>query len=480
MSATLKIGRRYRLNRQLRRDILGAHDQPIPAGTYCDLVTIGPRVGEGTVLIPWHVDGVLSKTPIMVDTSHLDAVIGRPYVKGLDPERANFGGKVGPAGSAPAPSLASVPAPDPTNPAAVLDALRSLLGSTTAPAPVATVDRDAVREIASEVMDPVADAVDTLRADIAPMLDVVRRMHSDPTVRPRVTLAAAASGNPILDTLTRYYRAGSEAPANVVLAAPPSIGKTFAVRELGKTYDLFLEHGCTDDIDEVATLLGSPVPDGKGGFVIVDGVLTQAVRAASSGQTVLLLLDEVFRLGERAQEWLLSFLTGVKASTGRVYRLRTRRADASGTLEVIECPTANLHLVAATNLGARTPVEAFWSRWEVVRFGFDATTVAGVAQSIAASYGIADANRMGQVYAQAVSLSRKGVAEGALRYPLDLRALERACQLAGDATVSAVAKHLTARIGDLCAHWGVDSGETDPTSKLAVDAIVAVFAKEVR
>jgi len=330
-----------------------------------------------------------------------------------------------------------------------LEALRQALQ------PKATVDEDAVRAIVEDAIEP------------------LRQLLQSPAAakgRARLAVAQASSTNAIMAALQSRYVVGEEAPANALLVAPPSLGKSFTIREFGKQYDLYLEHGCTDDLDEVATLLGGPVADGSG-FIMADGVLTQAVRAASQGQTVLLLLDEVLRMGDRPQEWLLSFLTGVKTPTGRVYRLRTRRVE-NGALEVIECPTQNLHVVAAGNLGARHPQEAFWSRWDVVRFAFDKATVTSVATAVAQSYGVDAPDMVGQRFAESVDASRRFVAANALRYPLDIRTLERACQLAPSNSSTDVLSYIAGRVADTCAHWSIDLGDMDQSGNYAIEAIV--------
>lgn len=299
-----------------------------------------------------------------------------------------------------------------------------------------------------------------------------------PQTRARLSIAASSpTENPILNKLAAYYTPGQESPANVLLTSPPSLGKSFATRQLGQGYDKYMEHGCSDDIDEVATLLGGPVPDGKGGFLMVDGVLTEAVRSASAGSTVLLLLDEVLRLSPRAQEWLLTFLTGVKTPTGRIYRLRTRRAMENGNLEVIECETRNLHIVGATNLGLTAPVEAFWSRWETVRVDFSPALAQSTAAAILAAYGIEDkGGRLARVFSDVVAESRKLTAEGRLRFPVDFRLLERATQLAPDGNRKAVADWMAARLQDNTANWNVDTGDVDPDSTASIVPLVTKLA----
>lgn len=362
-------------------------------------------------------------------------------------------------------------------------------GATTGDVQSAPVAKAAHAKAATSQQPDVADALETLRQALQPKATVdedavraiVEEMLQAPaakTLRARHAVAQSASNSPIMAALQARYTPAQEAPANLLLAAPPSLGKSYAVRQFGALYDLYLEHGCTDDLDEVATLLGGPVPDGQGGFLVVDGVLTQAVRAASQGQTVLLLLDEVLRLGDRPQEWLLSFLTGVKTPAGRVYRLRTRRAD-SGNLEVIECPTTHLHIVAAANLGPRHPQDAFWSRWDVVRFGFDQATVEGIAMTVAESYGISDADLVAKRFTAAVVVSRAEVSANTLRFSLDIRTLERACQLAADDTAEAVLRYAATRVADTCAHWSIDLGETDPSSLAACSTISNILTGSI-
>lgn len=382
----------------------------------------------------------------VVPVKHFVTQRGAPRLAG-EPRPGATGDVQPSAPAAPKVAKAATSQPD------VADALETLRQALQ---PQATVDEDAVRAIVEEMLQ-------TPKAQQA---------------RTRKAVAQSVGSNPIMAALNARYTPAQEAPANLLLAAPPSLGKSYAVRQFGMLYDLYLEHGCTDDLDEVATLLGGPVPDGTGGFLVVDGVLTQAVRAASQGQTVLLLLDEVLRLGDRPQEWLLSFLTGVKTPAGRVYRLRTRRAQG-GALEVIECPTSHLHIVAAANLGPRHPQDAFWSRWDVVRFGFNPATVEGIAQTVAESYGVQDAPLVAQRFTAAVVASRASVSANDLRYPLDVRALERACQLAPTPDALAVLAYLAFRVEDLCAHWSIDLGETDPSSLPACTAIANILTGSI-
>ena len=346
--------------------------------------------------------------------------------------------------------------------AAALDAIRKLVGG------AATVDEDTVRRAVKEQLDPFREAMQ-------PVMDILASLKSDPLAKAKIVTAVASSKNPVVDLLSQYYTVGHDAVANVCLAAPPSIGKTFAYRQLGKAYDVYLEHGCTADSEEINTMLGSTAPDGKGGFVVFDGVLTQAVRTASTGKNVLLLFDEVLRLSEQGQVWLLSFLTGVETPDGRKYRLRTRRVMADGTLEVIECDAKHLHLGAAVNLGARTPNDAFWSRWKHERLAFDEATVKATARSFADNFGVTDAGELAEKFTAALIVSRQGVADGSLKYSLDFRSLQNALSMVtrrvASPTAAAVCTTLAASVEAQCAHWGIDSGETDPASSTSVSLV---------
>lgn len=476
-----------------------AFELDVEAGTYADV-----RSGGGTGLLDvtlYIPDGKGGTRTLYADScTHVrfESVRGKPFIPGVDGRRKDRTGSgtapvavpsgLGGVAVGPSRSAATASEPDVT---AALDALREALTAKSG-----GIDEDAVRELVEESVtaalvpmrgtleshdtrisavavgvDEVADEVRTVQSTLTTLAAALAVATPAVKSRVRTALAASSDPNPIVDALSHFYTVGEDAPANVLLCSPPSLGKSYGVRTFATAYDVYLEHGCSDDMDEIATLLGSPMPDDKGGFVTVDGVLTQAVRSASQGKNVLLLLDEVLRLAPRAQEWLLSFLTGVKRPDGtRCYRLRTRRVGADHALEVIECDAARLHIVGATNLGMIQPVEAFWSRWETVRLDFTPATVQSVASAILAAHGIPDAGDvLAKAWAHIVTESRKSVAEGKLRFPVDMRMLERAAQYATVPTVQAVGAWAAQRMADNVAHWNADLGDTDPQSVAVCD-----------
>jgi|13_taG_2_1085334.scaffolds.fasta_scaffold17787_1 hypothetical protein len=289
---------------------------------------------------------------------------------------------------------------------------------------------------------------------------------------------AAAGGNKIVNEIIRFYEPSKDNETKLLLLSPPSFGKSYAVRLCSKAYDHFIEHGCSPAIDEIDTLLGSPTPDGKGGFEIVDGKLAEAVRKAGNGETVLFFFDEALRLSEAVQAWLLTFLTGVKTADGLQYQLTTRKPEG-GALEVIKCAAKNLHFICGANLTATKPVSAFWSRFRKKRIAFDLETAESIAASILSGFEVSEdknARRFASNFALAMSLSRALIKEGAAAEALDFRCLEDAlrgaekCETRTD--LQSVIRDLQAIVLDHCPLWDLDLGETDKESAEAhVDVI---------
>lgn len=419
----------------------------------------------------WRGDSIVQRLP------------GKPYLPGIDPPRGMRRGTGTDRDATP-----SILPPPPTTPEEEVPPVTTV--TTTGTIPMDPKDLAALLSrltgtpvsASSMVVLPTGDPSGESGTTAAAYADVTVEpvSGSDEAVAPvteeastkRTRQSRAKKRGAIEDILSKYYTPDTEPHANVLLASPPSFGKSYAIRKVGQSYDVFLEHGCSDDMDEINTLLGSPVPDGKGGFVMVDGVLTEAVRHAAAGRTVLLLLDEVLRLSSRAQEWLLTFLTGVKNRDGtRKYRLRTRRAMPDGTLEVVECPAKRFHVVAATNLSILSPIEAFWSRWETVRIEFSVQLVAETAESILRAAGFkADTGtrRFSKLFARLMKDSRSAVADGTIRFPVDLRMLERAAHRTDSRDIKATAQLLAESISGNVANWNPDTGNIAAESEAAV------------
>ena len=289
-------------------------------------------------------------------------------------------------------------------------------------------------EIQEEIDDrllPVVDRIQDLEKEYQEFKDTFR---SNPSRVARGKVQQASSDNLILKRVLPFYP-NQGSCLKTLVTSPPSYGKSYSLRQLGNAYDLYLEHGCSDSIDEETTLIGKTIPDGNGGFAIVDGVLTEAVRSASKGNRVLLFLDEVLRWPIVSQEFLLSFLEPHKGSSGdSEYVLRTLKMQ-NGNSELIRCNVKNLHIVAAGNRSANAITEAFWSRWHKVNIKFDVTDFAVICKQIADTYDVViDPGE----FAVAASLSRDRFNEMRLEAPIDCRTLVNAIEWAGSSDWSVI------------------------------------------
>jgi len=418
------------------------------------------------------------------------------------------------ATAAPAPAPAAVPATIAADLAALADRIEEVHATAASVSSVtdairaaqaASTEASAARGAGAAAADAARDAearaarAETAAADAidiasraasasAPAAALVARLDAiehaltgaAPATVARVAVATATTGtSPILARIAPLYTAGTDNGGTVAcLISPPSFGKSHAVRALGRTYDRFLEHGCSDDMDELSTLSGTVTPDGRGGFIVTDGVLSQALRAAAAGETVLLFLDEIFRLSPRAQEALLTFL----APRAGTYTWRTKRALPDGTLEILSAPMDRLHIITAGNLGMIPPPEAFWSRLHKVRIPFETRTLETVAAAVMDAHGIRDdgaatAAKLATCFAVVMATTREAVKAGSLQYPADIRLLERACRHASAATAPAVLDYLAQSLPDALTSWDGDLGDTLPQSAAAAASAVALLKK---
>jgi MoxR-like ATPase len=317
----------------------------------------------------------------------------------------------------------------------------------------------AVQAVGNEVADIRATVSDSARM----IADLCATAVSNPTVRARVASITTRSNSPVLARLKGLYQAGvNQSPIHAILLSPPGLGKSFWIRTLAAQYDVFVEHGCSNDSEEVNTLKGGATVRGDGSFLVYDGRITEAVRAAASGKNVLLFLDEVLRLSDRAQNVLLTFLTAVKKADGSmVYQWSTKQTDASGTsVEVIECPAERLHIIAAGNLNA-APIEAFWDRWDPIRIAYDETIVRHTAEAILAANGIIS-NELPKRFALAVTASRELAAQSQIKFSLSSRSIERAAvraALMGVTDERTVGELCAERVPDSCAAWDARTGD---------------------
>lgn len=348
----------------------------------------------------------------------------------------------------------------------------------------AGLDEDAVNDIVRDVlnadvvpaMNDLEEKVDKL-APLTETLDkIAKAMNGSTNSRLPLATAVASGSNPILELIAPYYVAGSENPTKVCISAPPSYGKSYSVGLLGRSYDTFLTHGCSGDMDEWSMLLGNCTPKKEGGFITTDGTLAEAVRSAKDGKNTLFFMDEVFRMSPTTMEAMLAFLAPQRNAQGDlVYQLTTKQNDA-GVLEKLECSTDKLHIVCATNLSSVQPPEAFMDRFLFKHVRYDASIVKAISESVADTYAIADADKLADRFTEAMGISRKMHGTGQLQKPLSIRDLERACTHATDATDEGVRQWLGANGMDALLMWNSDTGDIIEDSAKGVKQLAGLLA----
>jgi hypothetical protein len=358
-----------------------------------------------------------------------------------------------------------------------LEWIESALGEEALKGSPSSADMSAIREEIAKAIEKVSNRVRDVEERMNEALD------SPKTAKRLKTISGARSGNPIVAECLKYYKAGELNQTKLMLLSPPSFGKSHAVRELAHEYDLFLEHGCSKSIEEEDTLKGCATPDNeKGGFINIDGVLTQAVREAGKEKSVLLFFDEVLRWTENTQAFLLTFLTGVDIDGELHYRLTTKKSE-SGALEVITCKAKYLHIITGANLTAEAPVRAFWSRFRKYRIQFTKALAKSISKSILMDYGLRDSiglDAFAEAYAQAMQSTRDMVKKGSLFECWDFRCLEQAIHASGGSGLDVIASEIQALTPDHCTSWDMDLGDDDKDSISSHARVLDIFLKAVK
>lgn len=337
------------------------------------------------------------------------------------------------------------------------------------------VDESKVAAIVEDGIKGLRDENNALRDKLETLLGQVA---ASPKIRAAVVATATRQASPLLTRLDGLYSPGQyQGNVAALLLSPPGLGKSYWVRVMGAQYDAIIEHGCSPDSEEINTLKGGATVRDDGSFLVYDGKITQAVRMAAAGKNVLLFLDEVLRLAPKAQEALLTFMTGTKDSSGLLrYQWTTRQVDSSGCLEVIECRAENLHIVAAANLNM-PPNEAFLSRWLAVRIPYDEATVRITAQAMLDGAGFSTSNLAAR-FAAALTLSRSLAASGAIKYPLTCRHIEKAitlAQLRGKSSEDELAEIAAEFVPDAAMDWDARTGDAIAQSMASCERIAAVI-----
>ena len=136
-----------------------------------------------------------------------------------------------------------------------LEWIESALGEEAIKASPSSADMSEIRKEIEKALETVSNRVRDVEERVNEALD------SPKTVKRLKTISGARSGNPIVAECLKYYKAGELNQTKLMLLSPPSFGKSHAVRELAREYDIFLEHGCSKSIEEEDTLKGCATPD---------------------------------------------------------------------------------------------------------------------------------------------------------------------------------------------------------------------------
>lgn len=345
-----------------------------------------------------------------------------------------------------------------------LSALQQSLQTMQAPAPASgSVSEDEIQELIDEAVAPVRDSVNDLETFVAGLNTTM----ATPQGRSRVMNSVQRSKNVILDKVLNYYPTGGDC-TQCLVTSPPSYGKTFAIRKLGEQYDVFLKHSCAERETEEQVLIGGPQADASGQWKVQDGVLTEAIRNASQGKTVLLFLDEILRWKLELQDSLLDLLqSSVDNQGNEFHELRTPHM-VNGQQEVLRCSTENLHIIGAGNREGNPITPAFDDRFHSVDVKYVESEYKEIVKSNLDSLGVKDVDAISDVYAGATTVSRRLYNEMRLRKPLTIRYLRRAVKMTyqstGDAKADDVFLWMIQNMNDNHATWDARTGDQVPDS----------------
>lgn len=321
----------------------------------------------------------------------------------------------------------------------------SAMGSTT-PAPVSGVDStalDAVRRTAEDAAALAMGAVDNANEVRVKLDEIQAALAGAPaTAKARVATAiAAVTGglSPLRAFLAKMLPPGGNHEGACVLAMGGSgTGKSYDAEQHAKAFDYARRFGCSP-CTEKHELFGC-VTQTEAGLAFSDGFISAGIRHASNGETVCLIVDEVFRLSDNLKNEFLSLLTPTVALGGvhagkMVFQLPTGRGLVDATTgiaepEILSCPVENLAFIGTSNIGTQYMVmsggvdEAFYKRWLHCRVNWDAAHAKDVFAKELDAHGIA--KKHADTLLAFVEATRELAKHGNVAYPGCLRTITRA------------------------------------------------------
>ena len=333
------------------------------------------------------------------------------------------------------------------------------------------VVRDQSEKIAAHVADVVSNSLlgrelGELRSKVEAAIQSAAPAAR--TSKARKIAAAIGGAAATADALTSWllkYGAPSNALCPMLLLGEQGAGKTYSCRSLSSQYEVYVEVPCHSGM-EARDFLGGFLPNGKssGSLAWVDMGVTRAFRAAASGKSVLLLVDEIFRVPQRERSVFLTALSPlVKPDGTEVYVLNIDRPidgdkNSPHITETIEAPVHLLTIVATTNIGSQFSVTdddpAMAERW-VHRYVYcDEASIHRILSNKLDQFGIATTFATNFVeFWKAMTAMKK---EGTISLAPTVRTLSRAIDCSGvDSKTAAddIKTSFVASIMDIAPMW---------------------------
>ena len=312
---------------------------------------------------------------------------------------------------------------------------------------MATIASDRARDVALSVATTTANdlterAIETLKAAIATAL--AEPEATPAKVRRKLAAVVPTATSPVAKEIQTFC-SPKRAVVPLLILGEQGSGKTYGARSEAKNYDHFIEVPCHAGM-EAKDFIGGPLPDGSG-FTWTDGGIARAFRLAAAGYSVLLLVDEIFRVAMSQRSVFLTCLSPDKTGSEPVYKLKTERVvgEKGGVkfTEELVAPVRNLSIVGTTNIGGQFAVSeddpAMAERWQFFYVYCTAAEVGRVIQSVLESDGMsnADAVSLTALYVQFWSKASELKKMGTINLAPTIRTLSRAAEIATAPTAKA-------------------------------------------
>lgn len=288
-------------------------------------------------------------------------------------------------------------------------------------------------------------AIDTIKQAVAAAL--AEPEATPAKVRRKLNSVLPSGKANVVQQQIERFCAPKAALIPLLLLGEQGAGKTYGVRLAAKNYDHFVEVPCHAGM-EAKDFIGGPLPDGNV-FSWTDGGVARAFRLAAAGKSVLLLVDEIFRVPASQRSVFLTCLSPDETGPEPVYKLKTERViggkgDVRHTEELC-APVANLSIVATTNIGGQFNVSeddpAMAERWQFHYVYCTADEIQRVIKNVLLEYSAneAEANELSVKYTAFWQKASELKKLGTINLAPTIRTLTRAAKIATAHT--AIAHH---------------------------------------